>query len=183
MIFEQTYLKGAWMITLTPFADNRGSFARMYCKDEFSEIGFMQDFVQVNHATNDLKGTFRGLHYQVPPYSESKLIRCTRGKVFDIIVDIRKGSDSFLKSFTSELSSENNKMILITEGFAHGYITLEDNCGLVYFHSSFYKPGFEGGLNYKDPMLGMNLPFEPQVISEKDNNYNFIDKTFTGIEI
>ncbi|MCF8369843.1 MAG: dTDP-4-dehydrorhamnose 3,5-epimerase family protein [Bacteroidales bacterium] len=183
MTFKQTILEGAWVVTLDPFVDDRGTFSRMFCENEFAEIGFTKNFAQVNYATNKSKGIFRGLHFQVPPYSDSKLIRCVRGKVYDVIVDIRQGSKTFLKSFAIELSPEENKMLFITDGFAHGYLTLEVKCELIYFHSTAYKPGFEGGLNYKDPKLNIALPFEPSKISEKDKNYTYIDNKFNGIKI
>ncbi|MEZ5082522.1 MAG: dTDP-4-dehydrorhamnose 3,5-epimerase [Bacteroidales bacterium] len=183
MTFEETNLNGAWVITLSPFIDERGSFVRMFCKDEFAKEGFTDEFVQINHSTNISKGTFRGLHYQKPPFSETKLIRCIRGKVFDIIVDIRQGSGTFLQHFTIELTPDNSKILLVPEGFAHGYITLENNSDLVYFHTSFYKPGFENALNYKDPKLNIQLPIEPKIISDKDKNHQFIHPNFEGIKI
>ncbi len=183
MTFEQTNLSGAWVVTMSTFNDERGSFVRMFCKDQFAEAGFSKDFVQINHSVNLLKGTFRGLHFQKPPFGETKLIRCIRGKVFDIIVDIREGSATFLQHFSIELSPDNSKMLLVPEGFAHGYITLEDNSDLVYFHTSYYKPGFEDALNYKDPKLNIKLPIEPQTISKKDNNHSFIQNNFRGIKI
>jgi len=183
MIFEETDLKGSWVIKTKPSVDNRGSFRRLYNMEEFKEIDFKKNFVQVNQSTNNLKGTFRGMHYQLPPFSETKLVKCTCGKILDIIIDLRKGSETFLKSFTCELSPENNKMILLSEGFAHGYITLEDHSDLLYFHTSVYRPNFEGGLNYRDPKLKIDIPFEPVLISERDNNYDFIDTDFSGIEV
>lgn len=183
MIFEETDLKGSWVITLTPAIDNRGSFTRLYNMEEFKKIEFNKDFAQVNQSTNNVKGTFRGMHYQLPPYSETKLVRCSRGKILDIIIDIRKGSETFLKTFMCELSPENNKMILLSEGFAHGYMTLEDHSDLLYFHTSVYRPKFEGGLNYKDPKLKIDIPFEPLLIGERDNNYNFLGDNFAGIEV
>ncbi len=183
MIFEQTYLKGSWIIKLAPSVDNRGSFTRLYNMEEFKEIEFNKEFVQVNHSTNHVKGTFRGMHYQLPPFSESKLIRCSRGKILDIIIDIRKGSETFLQTYTCELSPENNRMILLTEGFAHGYITLEDQSDILYFHTALYRPEFERGLNYLDPKLNVPVPFEPGLISEKDKNYCLLDDGFSGIEV
>ena len=183
MTFEQTNLKGAWVVTLSPFNDERGSFARMFCKKDFSEIGFTKEFVQLNHSVNLSKRTFRGLHYQTPPYTETKLIRCIRGKIFDVIVDIREGSETFLNHFSIELSPENSKMLLVPEGFAHGYLTLVDNSDLIYFHTSYYKPGFEAALNYMDPKLNIQLPMEPAIISDKDKIHSFIDNNFTGIKI
>ena len=183
MTFEQTNLKGAWVVTLSPFHDERGSFVRMFCKNEFSATGLNREFVQLNHSVNKSKGTFRGLHYQKPPFSEAKLIRCIRGKIFDVIVDIREGSETFLHHFSIELSPESSTMLFVPEGFAHGYVTLEDNSDLIYFHTSFHTPGFEAALNYKDPMLNIQLPVEPTIMSDKDKIHAFIDNNFTGIKI
>ena len=144
MIFTETGLSGAFVVEPEPFIDERGSFARVYCKDEFKHIGSIKEFVQINHSVNKLKGTFRGLHYQLPPFTETKLIRCIHGKVFDVIVDIRTKSDTFLKHFAINLSAVNMKMILVPEGFAHGFLTLKDNSQMIYHHTALYKPGFEG---------------------------------------
>jgi dTDP-4-dehydrorhamnose 3,5-epimerase len=181
MIFSETKLKGAFVIEPEPFTDERGLFARVYCAEEFKAIGHHKPFVQINHSVNTHKATFRGLHYQLPPFSEIKLIRCVAGKVFDVIVDIRKGSQTFLQHFTVELSAKNMKMLYVPEGFAHGFITLEDNTQLIYHHTSFYKPGFEAGIGYNDPRLEIKLPVEPLVITEKDKSYPLINSSFTGI--
>lgn len=183
MIFTETKLSGAFLIKPEPFVDERGLFARVYCKDEFTKINFHDEFVQFNHSVNKIKGTFRGFHYQLPPFSEVKLIRCVRGKVFDVIVDIRKNSKTFLKHFSVELSEENMKMLLIPKGFAHGFLTLEDNSHMIYHHTEYYKPGFEGGLRFDDPLLKIDLPELPKIISEKDKNNPLITNTFKGIEI
>jgi len=181
MKFHETKLNGAYTIELEPYIDERGLFARVFCQDEFEEIGHHKPFVQINHSINHKKATFRGLHYQKPPFSEIKLIRCIAGKVFDIIVDIREKSDTFLHHFGVELTSQNMKMIYVPEGFAHGFITLEDNTQLIYHHTSSYKPGYESGFRYDDPRLKIKLPFEPLIISEKDKSYRFIDNSFSGI--
>ncbi|NOX47218.1 MAG: dTDP-4-dehydrorhamnose 3,5-epimerase [Chlorobi bacterium] len=181
MKFSETRLKGAYVITPEPFVDDRGSFARVFCKNEFSAIGHKGDFVQINHSVNKLKGTFRGIHYQLPPFGEIKLIRCISGKVYDIIVDIRKGSPTFLKSFAVEISADNMKMMYVPEGFAHGFITLEDNSQLIYHHTTYYEPGHEAGLRYNDPALQLELPIGPSIMTEKDKNHPLIDNSFKGI--
>jgi len=184
MTFIETPLKNAYVIDLSPFNDDRGYFVRMFSKDEFREIGFDEEFVQINHAVNILKNTFRGFHYQVPPFSETKLICCVSGKVQDYIIDIRKNSPTFLKSFTLELSEEKPQMLLVPHGFAHGYITKTNNAGMIYFHTSFYKPGFEGGLQYNDPYLNIELPEKPEIISDRDLNFPLISESqFEGLEI
>lgn len=183
MKFLETKLEGAYIITPEPFVDGRGSFARVFCKNEFSAIGHKNEFVQINHSVNKLKGTFRGIHYQLPPFSEVKLIRCISGSVYDIIVDIRFGSPTFLEHIGIEISEENMKMMYVPAGFAHGFITLEDDSQLIYHHTAYYEPGHEAGLRFNDPLLQIELPITPVVITEKDNNHPLIDKGFKGISI
>jgi len=183
MIFTETNLKGAYIIDPEPFVDERGLFARVYCKEEFKEIDFQSEFVQFNHSVNKSKRTFRGLHYQRPPFSEVKLIRCIRGNVFDIIVDLRKDSTTFLKHYCIELSEKNMKTMLVPQGFAHGFLTLEDNSQMLYHHTEYFKPGFEAGLRYDDPVLNIKLPEVPKIISEKDKNNPLISNTFKAIDL
>ena len=183
MIFKETPLASAYIIDLEPFQDERGLFARTYCKNEFAEIGHKKEFVQFNHSETSTKGSIRGVHYQKPPYAETKLIRCIKGKVFDILVDIRKGSPTFLQWYGVELSAENKRMIYIPEGFAHGFQTLEPDTHLIYHHTAFYTPGFEGGLKFDDPRIGIDWPLAPTVLSEKDQKYSLIDDTFTGVSL
>jgi len=181
MIFAQTPLAGAYCIDLQPFSDDRGWFARFYCKEEFSSIGHTKEWVQMNHSASNEKGTLRGLHFQLPPYREIKMVRCIRGAVLDVIVDLRQGSPSFLSWFAQELSAENRKMLYIPEGFAHGFQTLTDNAELIYLHTEFYRPNAEGGLRYDDPALGIHWPLDVTVVSERDSKHPFIDKNFKGI--
>lgn len=181
MIFEEIYLKGAYLINLNLLSDERGGFARTFCKKEFEQINPSTEFVQLNQSYNTKKGTLRGMHYQVPPYQEIKLIRCIRGSVIDVIVDIRKNSTTFLQHFSVELTEENKKMIYVPKGFAHGFQTLTDNAELVYHHTEYYTPEADAGLNYADPAFKINWPLPVSVISEKDKNYKLIDHTFLGI--
>ena len=181
MKFSETYLQGAYVIELTPFKDNRGLFARTFCKREFRQINHTREFVQFNYSLTFKKGAIRGMHYQVQPDSEIKLIRCMAGKVFDVIIDIREGSPTFLKYFSVELSPENFKMIYVPEGFAHGFQTLENNTQLIYHHTAYYNPQAERSIRYNDPAIGIKWPLKPADISEKDKNHKLIDKTFKGI--
>lgn len=183
MKFSETSLQGAFIVQPEPFKDDRGFFARVFCKKEFSEIGHDHEFVQINHSMNKVKGTVRGLHYQVPPYAETKLVRCISGKVFDVIVDLREGSSTYLKHFSVELSDENMTMIYIPSGFAHGFQTLTDNAQLIYHHTAFYAPGFEGGINFQDPALQINWPFPAVNLSERDKNHKFLTIDFKGIKL
>jgi dTDP-4-dehydrorhamnose 3,5-epimerase len=181
MILKETPLKGAYIIELTPFSDERGMFMRTYCKNEFQAIGHDKEFVQFNQSVTHKAGTVRGMHYQLPPFSEIKLIRCIRGSVFDVIIDIRKDSPTFLKYFSLELNDRNMLSLYIPEGFAHGFQTLEDNTHLIYHHSAFYKPGFETGIRYNDPAINISWRLPVAVITDKDQNHPFLNSTFKGI--
>jgi dTDP-4-dehydrorhamnose 3,5-epimerase len=181
MIFTEPNLKGSFVIDLTPFQDERGWFARTFCKDEFAKIGHSKEWVQMNHSFTKQQGTIRGMHYQLPPFSEIKMVRCIAGAVFDVIVDIRKDSPTFLQWFGIELSATNKKMIYIPEGFAHGFQSLSDNVELIYHHSEMYQPGVEGALKYNDPKLNINWKLEVTNISERDKQHNFLTEDFIGI--
>lgn len=181
MIFTPTQLKGVFIIDLQPVGDSRGWFSRTYCKNEFAEIGHDKEWVQLNHSFTSKKGTVRGMHYQLPPFSEIKMVRCIAGAVLDVVIDLRKDSPAFLQWTGVELSAENKKMIYIPEGFAHGFQCLTDNCELLYHHSAFYTPGAEGGIRYDDPLVGINWPLELTEISDRDKAHPFLDKNFKGI--
>lgn len=181
MIFTPTQLKGVFIIDLQPVGDSRGWFSRTYCKNEFAAIGHDKEWVQLNHSFTSKKGTVRGMHYQLPPFSEIKMVRCIAGAVLDVVIDLRKGSLTFLQWTGVELSAENKKMIYIPEGFAHGFQCLTDNCELLYHHSAFYTPGAEGGIRYNDPLVGINWPLELTEISDRDKVHPFLEKNFKGI--
>lgn len=171
MTFIETGFKDLYVIEVNQIKDNRGLFGRTFCKKEFQKIGFTKEFVQMNFSFNFKKGTFRGFHFQQPPYEETKLIRCSSGKVFDIAIDLRKNSTTYLQHFNCELSKQNRKMILIPEGFAHGFITLEAQSELVYCHTAFYNPEYESGISINDAKLKIELPIPISCISEKDLAY------------
>ena len=181
MTFSPTPLKGSYIINLTPFSDERGWFARTYCENEFREIGHAEKWVQMNHSCTTKKGTVRGMHYQLPPFREIKMVRCIRGKVFDVIIDIRKDSATFLQWFGVELSPEAMNMLYIPVGFAHGFQTLSDNSEMIYHHSEFYSPGAEGGIKYNDPAVNIKWPLEVTSISERDLNHPGLTEKFKGI--
>ncbi|MBX3256850.1 MAG: dTDP-4-dehydrorhamnose 3,5-epimerase [Chitinophagaceae bacterium] len=181
MIFSPTPFKGSYIIEPEQFADNRGWFARYFCKNEFEKINHNKEWVQMNHSFTTIKGTIRGMHYQVAPYKEIKLIRCIAGVVFDVIVDIRKESPTFLQWFGVELSAQNKRMIYIPEGFAHGFQSLCDNAELLYHHSDYYTPDAEGGIKYNDACIQINWPLPVSIISERDADHPIIDKNFKGI--
>lgn len=181
MIFVPTPLSGSYIIELTPFSDSRGWFARTYCKDKFEEIGHTKEWLQLNHSATYQQGSIRGMHYQLPPYSEIKLVRCIAGAVYDVIVDLRKTSSTFLQWFGVELSAQNKKMLYIPEGFAHGFQTLENNCELIYHHTEFYTPAAEAGIKYDDPGVNIQWPLLLTEISDRDKNHFYLDANFKGI--
>lgn len=180
--FRELKIKGLFAVELELREDNRGAFARTYCKNEFSSIGHNKEFVQFNHSWNKTKGTLRGLHYQKPPFKEIKLIRCIRGAVFDVLVDIRQGSPTFLQHVSIELSEANKTMILVPEGVAHGFQTLADHTELLYHHTEYYKPGFEAGMLYNDKKLQISWPLPVTEISDRDLAHPIIDDNFKGID-
>ena len=173
-------LSGAYFMTPNNHTDERGSFSRVFCRKEMSEI-FDESFAQVNHSITLRKGTVRGMHFQYPPNAEVKMVKCIKGSVFDVIVDIRKGSPTFLQWHGEVLSAENMKMLYIPKGFAHGFQTLEENSELFYFHSEFYTPGSEGSINVKEPRLNIQWPLKMTNISAKDEKAEYIDNSFQGI--
>jgi dTDP-4-dehydrorhamnose 3,5-epimerase len=176
MKFITTLLKDAYIIEPASFEDERGKFTRVFCKNEFSKIGHTKEFVQFNHSLTKLKGTVRGMHFQRTPYEEIKLIRCIRGSVFDVIVDVRPQSPTFLKWFGEVLSADNMKMMYVPEGFAHGFQTLESDCELLYHHTQFYTPQYENGVNSLDKLIDIKWPLEISLITDKDRSLPFINK-------
>ena len=171
MIFKETELAGAFVIELESFSDDRGFFARAWCAREFKEQGLAAFTAQANISFNHTKGTLRGMHYQVAPYEEVKLVRCISGALYDVIIDIRKDSPTCGQHFGVELSAENRKMLYVPAGFAHGFQTLQDNTEAFYQVSEFYTPSAEHGVRYNDPDMGIDWPCEVSVISEKDANW------------
>jgi dTDP-4-dehydrorhamnose 3,5-epimerase len=183
MDFITTNIEGLYIIQPKKLEDDRGLFARTFCKNEFKQIGFEQEFVQFNHSYNKTRGTIRGMHFQVAPYCEKKLIRCVQGAVFDVAVDIRQGSPTFLQSFGIELNAVNMKSFLIPEGVAHGFQTLQDDTALIYHHTAYYTAGADAGLRFDDAALHINWPLPAVNVSEKDLSYKLIDNDFKGITI
>ena len=175
MIFTETALPGAYIIDLEPRTDSRGFFARAFCQKEFAAHGLKPVIAQANLAFNRLKGTLRGMHFQFPPAAETKLVRCTRGAILDIIVDLRPESPTYLQHIAVELNEDNHLALYVPERFAHGYQALEDKTETSYQVGEFYTPGAEGGLMYNDPRLGLQWPLPVSVISEKDQVYRLLD--------
>ena len=183
MKFEETELKGAYIIHLEPFTDHRGMFARLFCKNEFQQISFNKEFVQANYSLTNKKGCVRGMHYQIPPKVETKLIRCISGSVYDVFIDLRKDSPTFLKYHGEVLRKDDLKMLLIPEGFAHGFQALEDDSALIYFVSSFYDKESERGVRYNDPLVNIQWPLKIADISEKDKKIDLLKEDFLGISL
>ena len=171
MIFIHTELEGAFVIEPERLSDERGFFARTWCKKEFIKNGLNPDLVQCNISFNLKKGTLRGMHYQVAPYEETKLVRCTSGAIHDVIIDLRPASLTFRQWFGIKLSSENKMMLYIPEGFCHGFLTLQNNTEIFYQMSQYYVPESSRGIRWNDPLFNIQWPNEITVISERDKNY------------
>lgn len=178
MIFNETPLKGAYVIELEKLGDDRGFFARFFCQKEFDEYNLEKNIVQINNSSSKDIGTLRGIHYQLVPKAETKMVRCIKGKLFDAIVDLREESPTFLKWFGVELSAENRKMLYVPKGFGHSFITLEENTEAFYLTTEFYAPEYERGLRWNDPKIGIEWPIEPKIISEKDQNHPDFDPDY-----
>lgn len=171
MIFIETILAGAYIIEPERHEDERGYFARTFCQREFSALGLKPVVVQANLSSNKKRGALRGMHFQYPPAAETKYVRCARGAILDVIVDLRPESPTFLHHVAVELSAENQRGLYVPERFAHGYITLMDDTETVYMVGEYYTPGVEGGLRYDDPALGIDWPVPISVISPKDSRW------------
>lgn len=171
MIFTETTLPGAFVIDLERKEDSRGYFARAFCQHEFADLGLKPVIAQANVAYNNVAGTLRGMHFQFPPAAETKIVRCTRGAIVDIIVDLRPESPTYLQSVSVELNEDNGRALYVPERFAHGYQTLVDGTETSYQVGAFYAPETEGGLAYDDPRLGLEWPLPVAVISEKDSRW------------
>lgn len=171
MKFEETELPGAFVIELEPLRDERGFFARAWCAKEFESAGLTTVHAQTNFSYNGRAGTLRGLHYQLPPHEEVKLVRCIRGSIYDVIVDLREGSSTYGRWVGVELSAGNRRMLYVPAGFAHAFQTLEDDTEVLYQVNEFYTPGAERGLRFDDPAIGIRWPREVSVISEKDASW------------
>ena len=171
MIFQETRLKGAYHIDLRRLDDERGFFARSFCQREFLEHGLDAKVVQCNVSFNNSKGTLRGMHYQAPPWEEAKLVRCTRGSIYDVIIDLRSESPTFLQWLAVELTAESRQALYIPKGFAHGFQTLEENTEVFYQMSEFYEPGYSHGIRWNDHLFNIHWPIMVGSISSKDQAY------------
>lgn len=171
MLFTETKLKGAFLLELEEREDNRGFFARTFCQREFAAHGMNANVVQCNIAYNKKKGTLRGMHFQEAPFQEAKFIRCTKGAIYDVILDLRQGSPTFKQWISAELNEDNHKMLYVPEGFAHGYQTLTEVSEIIYQVSQFYAPQSAAGVRYNDPAFAIKWPLEVAAISDLDKKW------------
>ncbi len=171
MKFNELSLKGAYLIDLNPLCDERGYFMRSFCKKEFEKYSLCTDFVQHSISENYKKGTLRGLHYQKHPYEEIKIVYCLKGAVYDVILDLRKNSPSYKKWLSFNLNENNKKMLYIPKGFAHGFLTLEDNTLISYYMNDYFNNEAYSGIKYNDKAFDVEWIQTPKMISEKDSNY------------
>jgi dTDP-4-dehydrorhamnose 3,5-epimerase len=178
LIFRETKLPGAFVVEMEEYADDRGFFARSFCQREFEEHGLNAHVVQCNISFNNHKGTLRGMHFQAAPFREAKLVRCTAGSIYDVIIDLRESSPSFKQHFAVELSARNRRMLYIPEQFAHGFQTLEDCTEVFYQMSQFYSADHARGVRWDDPAFGIEWPEAMRTINERDRSYgDFKDAT------
>ena len=175
MIFTETPIPGAYLIDLEKRGDDRGFFARAFCAKEFAAQQLVTQFVQVNNSLSAQKGTLRGMHYQLAPKAETKLVRCIRGALYDLVLDLRQGSPTFGQSFGAELSADNRRMLYVPEGFAHGFQTLADDTEVFYQMSQFHSPDHARGVRWNDPRFHLAWPIDPVVLSDKDANQRDFD--------
>ena len=171
MLFTETKLKEAYIIEPEKLEDERGFFARTWCRREFSERGLNPRLAQCSISFNSKRGTLRGMHYQLPPHEEVKLVRCTRGGIYDVIIDLRPYSPTFKQWFSAELTANNRRMVYVPEAFAHGFQTLSDETEVAYYISEFYAPEYARGIRWNDPAFGVQWPLEARIISQKDQSY------------
>jgi dTDP-4-dehydrorhamnose 3,5-epimerase len=177
----ETAITDLVVVHTSPFVDDRGSFARLFCERELSGIIGDRKILQINHSLTRTTGAVRGLHFQYPPHAEMKLVRCISGRVWDVAVDIRRGSPTFLKWHAEELTPFNRRMIVIPEGFAHGFQVLEPDSQLLYLHTESYAPSSEGGLRFDDPRITIDWPLQPIDLSTRDVSHPWLQDTFEGV--
>lgn len=183
MKIHKQLAEGLYILEKTTLEDSRGFFQRLFCPLELKEFWGDREIIQINRSFTKEKGTFRGFHFQRQPGAEMKIIQCVSGKVLDYAIDLREGSKTFMNIFSYELSSQNNRVVIIPEGFAHGFQALEDESELIYIHSAPYIRELEDGINYLDPMLSITLPLPVKNVSNRDQEFHFLKKDFQGIKI
>lgn len=180
---ESLNIEGTFIVLNQKMHDYRGNFSRLFCKTELESILAERVILQINQSITNTKGTIRGMHYQTQPYAEMKLVRCIKGSIWDVMVDLRKDSPTFLKVISNELNSSNACMLIIPEGVAHGFQSLENDSQLIYLHTELFSPNSEQGINPFDPILNINWPLPMTTISERDQSFEMLDKNYKGIEL
>jgi len=183
MKLHPTKLDGVALLELRPVSDERGAFTRILCRKELEYLGIGDDFVQCNRSVCKMRGTVRGLHYQTRPYAEAKLVHCVGGRIFDVAVDVRKGSPTFLKWFGVELDASGSHSLYVGPGIAHGYMALTDGSEVIYHSSAYYHPESEGRVRFDDPRVGIDWPMKDPTLSPKDRLTPFMPGDFEGIEL
>ncbi|TQV79468.1 dTDP-4-keto-6-deoxy-D-glucose epimerase [Exilibacterium tricleocarpae] len=179
--FVSLSIPGLYRVIKKPQNDSRGFFCRSFCAEEFREIGLAESIAQINHTLTKKRGSIRGMHFQNPPHAEVKIISCIRGKIFDVVVDVRKNSPTYLHLHMELLGAEDNTCLYVPKGLAHGFQTLTDDCEMLYLHSQSYEKSAEGALNPMDPKLAIDWPLETSEISDRDRNHPMIDAGFKGV--
>ena len=180
---EDTSIEGLQIIHRHPIGDDRGYLVRLFCTDELGALIGNRSIVQINHTMTSKAGTIRGVHYQQPPHAEMKLVSCVRGEVFDLAVDLRENSPTFLHWYGEVLSEDNNRTFCIPEGFAHGFQTLTEDCELIYFHTAAYAPDAEAGLSALDPRLAIDWPLSITELSPRDKQHPMLNSDFLGLSV
>ncbi len=175
MIVRELPIEGAYLIELEKLGDERGFFARLFCRREFEELGLATELVQLNNSFNATPLTLRGMHYQAPPYAETKMVRCFRGRLYDVVLDLRRDSPTFGRSVGVELSGEGREMVYAPKGTAHGFLTLEPDTEILYLMDEFYQPDAQRGVRWDDPAFDIEWPERPEVISDRDRSYPDFD--------
>ena len=181
LTIHKTPMNGLYVVETEPFVDHRGAFARWFCEEELEGVIGARRVKNVNFSRTAKAGSIRGMHFQRPPHAEMKMVRCIKGKVFDVAIDLRKNSETYLKWYGVELSETNMKLFVIPEGFAHGFQTLEDNVEMLYLHTEFYNKSSEGAIRYNDPSVSIQWPKVITGVSEKDASHPYIDDKFSGV--
>ena len=174
-------ISGAFEIELVDFKDSRGTFKRLFCSKELNNLIPSKQIVQINSSETFQKGSIRGMHFQTKPKAETKLIHCINVEVFDVMIDLRKSSKTFLQWHSVKLSSHLNNMVIIPDGCAHGFQVLSENSRLIYFHTEFYSPEYESGIRYDDPLIGIDWPLEIDFVSDRDKKHQLLTESFKGI--
>jgi dTDP-4-dehydrorhamnose 3,5-epimerase len=181
--FHPTPLEGLWVVQRKAIEDQRGFLSRLYCAEEFREAGIDKPITQINQTFTTMKGAVRGLHFQHFPHAETKLVTCINGKIFDVAVDLRRNSPTFLQWHSEVLSSANRRSLFIPEGYAHGFQTLTENCELIYLHTATYQPDAEGGIRYNDPAVNISWPLRATYVSQRDASHPLLSNNFVGVLI